>query len=198
MTSQTSSPEIGLLAEALCKAQGVIEGAKEDSLNPFFKSKYADLASVWNACKKPLSSNGLCVLQTIENSEDRMFLVTTLAHSSGQWIKSQMPILMTKQDPQALGSAITYCRRYALAAMVGVCPADDDAEDAMRTARKPEIATIGKQQVDEIEHLLGDRQELREKLLKWAGVNAISEIPTTKYHSVIKSIETKIAAERTG
>jgi hypothetical protein len=198
MTSQTSSQEIGLLAEALSKAQAVIEGAKEDSVNPFFKSKYADLASVWTACKRPLSANGLCILQTIENTEDRIFLVTTLAHSSGQWIKSQMPILMTKQDPQALGSAITYCRRYALAAMVGVCPADDDAEDAMRSARKPEIATIGKAQIEEIEKLLGDRQELRKRLLEWAGVNAISEIPATKYQSVIKSIETKIASERTG
>lgn len=123
------SPEIGELAAALAKAQGQIKEAKRDRENPFFKSSYADLGSVWEACREALSSNGLAVIQTLSGYGK---LRTTLAHSSGQWIVSLYPINPVKDDPQGLGSAVTYARRYAMAAIVGVAPAgeDDDAERA--------------------------------------------------------------------
>ena len=124
------SESIAALAAALSKAQASITGALKDSANPFFKSKYADLASCWDACRKPLTDNGLAVIQTIEAGEGRAVLVTTLAHSGGEWIKSYCPILTKDDSPQALGSAITYARRYALAAMVGLAQIDDDAEAA--------------------------------------------------------------------
>jgi len=116
---------------ALSKAQAEIAGAAKDSTNPFFNSNYADLQSVWDACRGPLVKNGLCVIQTTELVGDVLFLKTTLAHSSGQYIFGMLPIKPVKQDPQALGSALTYGRRYALAAMVGVYQTDDDAESAM-------------------------------------------------------------------
>lgn len=124
------SESIAALAAALSKAQASITGALKDSANPFFKSKYADLASCWDACRKPLTDNGLAVIQTIEAGEARAVLVTTLCHASGEWIKSYCPILTKDDSPQALGSAITYARRYALAAMVGLAQIDDDAEAA--------------------------------------------------------------------
>ena len=124
------SESIADIAAALSKAQASITGALKDSANPFFKSKYADLASCWDACRKPLTDNGLAVIQTIEAGEGRAVLVTTLAHSGGEWIKSYCPILTKDDSPQALGSAITYARRYALAAMVGLAQIDDDAEAA--------------------------------------------------------------------
>ena len=124
------SESIADLAAALSKAQASITGALKDSANPFFKSKYADLASCWDACRKPLTDNGLAVIQTIEAGEGRAVLVTTLAHSGGEWIKSYCPILTKDDSPQALGSAITYARRYALAAMCGLAQVDDDAEAA--------------------------------------------------------------------
>jgi len=124
------SESIAALAAALSKAQASITGALKDSANPFFKSKYADLASCWDACRKPLTDNGLAVIQTIEAGEGRAVLVTTLAHSGGEWIKSYCPILTKDDSPQALGSAITYARRYALAAMCGLAQVDDDAEAA--------------------------------------------------------------------
>lgn len=195
MTHQSFSPELAELAQALSKAQAVIEGAKEDSVNPFFKCKYADLASVWSACKKPLSSNGLSILQTIENGGDKTYLVTMLLHISGQWVRSYMPILAVKQDPQAFGSAVTYCRRYALAAMVGVCPADDDAESAMQGARKPMVATIGKQQVEELKRLLKGKDELQQELLDWAEIDEIEELPVSKYQGAIKAIESRITKQ---
>ena len=122
------SESIADLAAALSKAQASITGALKDSANPFFKSKYADLASCWDACRKPLTDNGLAVIQTIEAGEGRAVLVTTLCHASGEWIKSYCPILTKDDSPQGQGSGITYARRYALAAMVGLAQIDDDAE----------------------------------------------------------------------
>jgi hypothetical protein len=124
------SETIGALAAALSKAQADITGALKDSSNPFFKSKYADLASCWDACRKQLAANGLSVIQTTQMTEQGLMLVTTLAHSSGEWIAGQMPVLTKDNSPQGQGSGITYARRYALAAIVGLAQIDDDAEAA--------------------------------------------------------------------
>jgi hypothetical protein len=124
------SEQIGELAAALAIAQGKITGALKDSANPFFKSKYADLASVWDACRGPLSDNGLAVIQLTESDDSGVFVVTTLAHSSGQWIRSRLRLTPKDDTPQAMGSAITYGRRYGLASMVGVAQVDDDANAA--------------------------------------------------------------------
>jgi len=131
VTGGTQSADISELAAALSKAQGRITGALKDSANPFFKSKYADLASVWDACREQLSANGLAVIQSLEDGIEQVTVVTILAHSSGQWLRSRVSVHPVKADPQGLGSAITYLRRYALAAIVGVAQIDDDAEAAM-------------------------------------------------------------------
>lgn len=125
------SEAINDLAAALAVAQGKITGALKDSANPFFKSKYADLASVWDACREHLSANGLSVIQTTENvSPETVTVVTTLAHKSGQWIRGVLTMTPKDSSPQAAGSCLTYARRYALAAIVGVAQVDDDAEAA--------------------------------------------------------------------
>lgn len=118
------------LAAALCKAQQQIEGAKKDSTNPHFKNKYADLGSVWEACKSALVANGLSVAQFGRLTEHGPALVTRLLHSSGEFIDGEIPLLNGKGDMQGLGSALTYARRYGLAAMVGVSPEDDDGNAA--------------------------------------------------------------------
>ena len=126
------SDSIGALAAALSKAQADITGALKDSSNPFFKSKYADLASCWDACRKQLAANNLAVIQTIyvHWESGQTMLATTLVHSSGEWIRSDLPVLAKDLSPQAQGSGITYARRYALAAIVGLAQIDDDAEAA--------------------------------------------------------------------
>src|SRR3990172_2599764 len=123
------SETIGKLAEALCKAQGMMKGAVKDSENPFFKAAYADLASVWDACREPLSKCGLSVTQTtrIADNGDPV-IITTLLHSSGEWMSGELLVKPVKADPQSVGSAITYGRRYALSAIVGIAPEDDDGE----------------------------------------------------------------------
>lgn len=139
------SEQIDKLATALAKAQAEIKGAVKDSANPFFKSNYADLQSVWDAIREPLSKNGLAVIQTTEAATpEHLELVTTLVHSSGQWIEGRFPIIALKRDPQAIGSATSYARRYSLAAIVGVYQTDDDAEAAQARApnAKPVTAPI--------------------------------------------------------
>jgi len=131
------SEQINELAAALSAAQGQIEGAVKDAKNPFFKSNYADLHSVIACAKAPLSENGLAVIQTTGMIDTQLCLVTTLAHKSGQWIKSVMPVILQKQDAQSMGSAITYLRRYSYQAICGISAMDDDAEITME--RKPKI-----------------------------------------------------------
>ena len=147
-----TSAEIGELAKALAAAQGEMTAASKDATNPHFKSRYATLASVWDAIRGPLSRNGLSVSQVLETPETGPGVVvrTLLLHTSGQWIGSRyvMPI-PDKLTPQAVGSAITYARRYALSAIAGVAPDDDDdgnaasitpvrSEPAPRPAPRPE------------------------------------------------------------
>jgi hypothetical protein len=126
------SPQINELAASLAKAQGEMQAAIKDSINPFFKSKYADLGSVWDAARPVLSKNGLCIMQTTEMLGEKIVMITTLAHVSGQWVKSFLPLNPSKNDSQGIGAAITYLRRYSLSALVGVvCDNDDDGETAV-------------------------------------------------------------------
>lgn len=131
------SEQVNELAAALAKAQGQLEGVKKSSSNPFFKSKYADLAECWNTCREALTANEISVIQMPEeiNENGRLNITTMLAHSSGQYISSTLTMTVTKLDPQAIGSAITYGRRYALAAMVGLAQEDDDGEKAMERSK---------------------------------------------------------------
>ena len=125
------SPTIGKLIMALAKAQGLIKAAPKDTTNTYFKSKYADLASVWEACREPLAKNGLAVIQRPNPTNgDTISLTTILAHESGEWIRGTLIMRPVKNDPQGLGSCLTYARRYALSAMVGICSEEDDDGNA--------------------------------------------------------------------
>ena len=132
------SESINELSSALSKTQSEICGATKDSTNPFFNSKFATLQSVWDACRGPLTKNGLAVIQTTNHSDGKTTLVTTLAHSSGQWVEGYYPITPVKTDPQSLGSAMSYARRYSLMAIIGIPQVDDDAEKAMGRSKEPQ------------------------------------------------------------
>jgi hypothetical protein len=152
----TTSDTIDKLATALAQAQGEMDGAKKSATNPFFEKKYADLASVKEAMRAPFAKAGLSVVQfpkTTFNGEPTAFewtakrsgevrygvrvftivtVVTRLLHSSGQWMEDQVSAMLPNGDPQAVGSAITYLRRYALQAVAGIATEDDDAEATTR------------------------------------------------------------------
>jgi hypothetical protein len=142
-----TSETIAKLASALAKAQGQMRAAAKDSVNPHFKSRYADLAGVWDACREPLAANGLAIMQSPGEIGDKNITLTTmLAHESGEWIQSQFTIPVSKPDAQGVGSAITYARRYALAAMVGIVQDDDDG-NAASAPRK----TVAVRRVDDVQ-----------------------------------------------
>lgn len=182
------SENIGKLAEALAKAQATMQEAKEDSKNPFFKSNYADLTSVWRACKASLTSNGIAISQPTVMVENQLYVSTVMIHTSGEWMRGMYPVMSTKNDPQSIGSATTYARRYALAAMVGVCKEgeDDDAEATMD--RKPSITD---DQLKLLIKSIGDDTEAKDIILKRFAAKAFNEIPKDSFATVMNWLETR-------
>ena len=128
-----TSPEIHEIASALSKAQNEMTGAKKDSNNPFFKSKYADLAEVIRAISAPFANNGLSFVQSVKFKNGMVAVKTRIMHNSGQWIESDACELPpVKQDAQGYGSAITYAKRYSLQALAGIPSVDDDGNEAVK------------------------------------------------------------------
>ena len=133
------SEQINELATALSKAQGVIIPASKDADNPFFKSKYADLASVWEVAREPLSKNGLAIIQLPSADGNIVTLKTLLTHSSGQFISSDLTMVAKDASPQAIGSCITYLRRYSLSAVVGIASEIDDDGNSATPAKGEQV-----------------------------------------------------------
>lgn len=120
------SEKIGELAKAIAAAQAEMKPVKRENENPFFKSRYADLASVWEAIK-PFHAHGIAVTQIPFDAGLGMIgLTTQLTHESGEWISGSLALPVSKEDAQGVGSAITYARRYAIGCLTGVVTEDDD------------------------------------------------------------------------
>lgn len=187
---ETQSTEIKDLATALAKAQAEIKPALKDSDNPFFKSKYADLASVQAACMPLLNKNGLSVTQAIQTVGESAYLVTTLLHSSGQWMRSTAPIKPVKNDPQSFGSAVTYMRRYSLASIAGVAQEDDDGNSA---AAKNGDAKHFDMDLDRAQQ----EQIYDEALKKLAAADSIEKLAAVwaPYQKTIKKMPNDLAAD---
>lgn len=131
------------IAKAMLAVQKAIKPALKGAENPFYHSKYATLESVWDACREALQDNGISVIQGGEVVDGKPCMKTILLHESGESIESVYLMAPTKDDPQAMGSAITYMRRYSLASMVGVVTTDDDGEAAM--SRDTKDVNVSKQ-----------------------------------------------------
>lgn len=178
------SETIAALAEALAKFQAQAEGARKNAQNPHLKNKYADLGSVWEAVREPLTIYGLSVVQLPMPSEaGTLRLRTQLLHKSGEWLASELVMPLAKQDPQGYGSALTYARRYALAALLGVVQEDDDAE---RATRRPPVgpAMATPEQVKRIQagaqHLGWDDAGLAEYLATYHGAAGLDALTADK------------------
>lgn len=137
-----TSENINELAAALAKAQAEMGTASKSGKNPHLKNRYADLADVAAACMPALNANGLAVIQAPTMDEGAVHLHCRIVHTSGQFVETVLSAPLSKRDAQSVGSAVTYLRRYTLAAMAGVVVADDDGNDASakpeRPQRKPE------------------------------------------------------------
>ncbi len=135
-----SSPEIKDLAAAMAKFQAELKPAIKGNTNPYFKSRYADLQACWDCCREALVKNGLSVVQGSRESNGEIVTVDTrLMHASGQWIESSLTMKPAKADPQGVGSAVTYARRYALSAILGIV-ADEDDDGNAATHNEPKKA----------------------------------------------------------
>ena len=207
----TQSEGINELAAALSKAQGEMQAAVKDKVNPFFKSSYADLGSVWDAARPVLSKYGLCIMQTTEMTSDgsKIIMVTTLAHTSGQWMKSFLPLNPAKNDSQGIGASITYLRRYSLSAIVGVvCDEDDDGETACgrgngskptqtQQTQQNVNAKVGKTEVVALNGLIQSLdEESNRSFLSWVkkefNANSLQEIPAAAFERCMASLNAKI------
>jgi len=137
-----TSESISKISQALVKAQGAITFAAKDAVNPHFRNKYADLPAVIDAIKPALNANGVAFIQLPAPSDPGTLALTTrLLHESGEWIESMAVVTLPKNDPQGYGSAITYLRRYSLAAAVGLYQDDDDGNAASQPPKQTKRPT---------------------------------------------------------
>jgi hypothetical protein len=195
------STTVAQLAEALAKAQASITGAVKDSDNAFFHSKYADLATVWEACRAALTANKLAVVQTprttfstlpeitevtSRSGEKRSIvkvattveLTTVLLHASGEWVSGTVAAMLANADPQSIGSACTYLRRYGLSSLVGIAQVDDDGNAAVAVPPTSEARKATAEQLPPSVQpasllTLNDTQQIRLKgLMQQHGVKA--------------------------
>lgn len=164
------SESLGELYAAMAKAQGAIVAAIKDKSNPHFKSSYADLAGVWEACRKPLSDNGLSVMQfPLVSGDGWLHMETIVAHSSGQSVSRVFAIPLERANAHGYGSAITYARRFCLAAAVGVAPDDDDDGNAASQKKTgeptrnvtPTASSLDRVRPDRLDHVTQVADEVR-------------------------------------
>lgn len=124
------SESISNLCAALALAQSEIVNPAKDTLNPFFRSRYSSLAACWDACRGPLSKNGLSVAQFPLADVNKITVITMLMHKTGEWMRSALTMTVPDATPQSIGSAITYAKRYAICSIVGLAPEDSDDDGA--------------------------------------------------------------------
>ncbi len=166
-----TSTDTDKIIPAYIKAEHTVGSVKKTANNPHFKSKYADLEAVMEACSDALEKNGLAVWQSINEEGDR--LITRLYHSSGQWMEGYTPLIIAKNDMQGLGSAYTYARRYGLMSIMGIAPEDDDGNAASAKViplpvKKPEAKKVENAHVEEAKAILSEIKQITEvKELNW-------------------------------
>jgi hypothetical protein len=182
------SESIKEIASAMNKAQSEMSCAKKGAVNPFFKSKYADMNAVVDAVRIPFSNNGLSYSQFPLFEEGRVGVETILMHESGEWISSVLMLPMVKQDPQAAGSAITYARRYALQSIAGIPSEDDDGQSAMAGKLAP---SVNIEQSANIQGLLEEVGADKLKFLAYFKVNSFDSIPASQFDLAITMLEKK-------
>ena len=195
------SDEISELFSALSLAQGEIEGARKDSTNPHFKSRYADLASVRDALREPFAKHGLALIQLPRAGDGIVEVETILSHKSGQFISETLSCPLATMTAQTIGSAITYLRRYSAMAMAGVAPEDDDGnsaserhtyqDDAIKRFTPQESAAVRDQMLSEL-----DAVKTRDEGKAWAQRNNADYERLTPEHNAMVAARLAIIKKR--
>ena len=177
--------------EAFVAAQKLIGHARKSSTNPHFKSKYADLKECFNACSDILNNHGIHITQPTVQEGDMLVVRTILTHTSGETIQDfGIPLAgwqSAKNPMQALGSAISYGRRYSLCSLIGITPAEDDGQSLTQDVQQ----RISNKQQSEIVLLLEHRDVNRDAFMKYFGINDVYEMTADKFASAKKQLEAK-------
>lgn len=182
------SATIGAISAALAKAQASMGAAVKDATNPHFRSKYADLASVVDAVRGPLTANGITFTQWAESAENGVSVTTMLSHSSGEWMSGATFVPVNKVDAQGYGSSITYAKRYGLQSACGVPSDDDDGNAAAAAAPKitPAGGTWESLAEDEQKYLTGIASHVSDLLAKDDVAAAVDYVNGQKLDADLK------------
>lgn len=152
-----TSDSIESIAKAMCEAQRLMKPASKDSVNPHFKSKYSDISSVWECIREPLTTQGLTVWQDVTTDDGQVCITTRVVHVSGQWVEfGPLNIPLTKKDAHGVGSSVSYGKRYALCAALGVVSGDEDDDGNGSKAPPPQQLKINREMIMELNMLLDD------------------------------------------
>ena len=181
------SESIAALAKAIALSQLHVENALKSSTNPHFKSKYADLAEILNTVRPVFSANGIAIVQTPTFESGVASVETMLCHESGEFISSVCSSPVSKQDAQGIGSAITYLRRYSLAAMCGIAQEDDDGQHAVQEPQTQRQAPSRK--------LSNAEREMGVTDMKGAPDEAALKQVWADYHAMAKNIGDRESCE---
>ena len=188
-----TSDSIELISAALVAMQAESKHANYDSKNPHYKSKYASLAEVIDTVRPVLAKHGLAVLQLPGFRPDvGHVMCTRIVHTSGQWIEEEMKLNPTKEDPQGLGSSITYSRRYSLP---GVCLIASEEDDDGNEASRPVTPTAQSSVAPKI-----DQEAVKKRLEGCQSPEDISKLWSTlgitKSHDDYASLVTLFTARK--
>ena len=190
------------LLDALAKMQGSLDNAKKESENPFFKSKYADLSTCLVTAKKVMAENGLSVSQHCTFDGTNVHCISVLGHSSGQMMVSTLVIPVTKKDPQGIGMAITYARRYALSSIIGLAQADDDAESSVShdengeiSAEPPAYEMATDKQIKLIKTIISKHHISAESITKRYGVETLEGLYKPQASDCIRLLKKQVGEE---
>lgn len=183
------------IATALAKAQNEMGKALKQSNNPHFKSKYADLGNVMDACLPALNAVGIAVIQPTGEDDNGRYVETILIHGeSGESLACRVPLIVGKNDMQGYGSAVTYGRRYGLMAMAGIAPEDDDGNAAAKAAPKSQPAKkITAEQFQTIQAQVFATQTPEDKICAYMQVNDLHDMTEKQAADAIAMLNKKLA-----
>lgn len=180
------------IATALAAAQLEMGKAIKGSTNPHFRSKYADLGAVMDACLPALNKNGIAVVQPFEANDFGQFIVTRFIHESGETLDCPVPLIVGKNDMQGLGSAMTYARRYGLMSLAGIAPEDDDGNAAVKAAPR----TVTPDQFVKLRDKAEEADVSEEKICTTYGAPSFEQFPADLFDKAMKKLQATVDAKK--
>lgn len=192
------SESVQNIAKAIVSAQKEMEPLIKNAENPFFKSKYADLKACYQACASTLSDAGIAVVQGAGGADNGgVVIYSSFIHSdSGEWMRSSLTLYPKKdKDPQAVGSAITYGRRYLLCAMAGLAPEDDDGNYSSGKHNEESENPVTKDQIQDLVCQLAETGSDEKAFLKYLGAKSFDSLTSAQYEKGLIAIKAKKATK---